>query len=215
MNRAFTLMELLVVMAIITLILGVLLPVVGSARLRAKVLTVDAELRDIGLALEAYSFDHENRYPPGRVDCMLGGHFYPLPCELTDEGYLPKPPPGTFLSVGIEDRFNPGYTYKYRSVGTLIYNRTTVVPDGACLWVPDGFPDHQQADGRAYSNLRDSPISWVLYSQGPNYDDRRMREMRYPIPKATWFNRRKIAGVVVRMRLKNGNQIGSFEGPKG
>ena len=215
MKRGFSLIELLVVTAIIALLLGILLPVIGRARLQAKVLSVNAELRDIGLALEAYSFDHENRYPPVRVDCMLGGHFYQLPYELTDEGYLPKPPPGTFLSAGIEDRFNPGYTYKYRSVGTLIYNRTTVVPDGAYLWVPNSFPDNEQVEGQTYSSLKDSPVSWVLYSQGPNYDDRRMREMQYPVPRATWFNRQKAEGVIVRMRLRNGNQIGSFDGPKG
>jgi prepilin-type N-terminal cleavage/methylation domain-containing protein len=215
MKRAFTLIELLVVMAIIALILGILLPVVGSARLQAKVLTVNAELRDIGMALEAYWLDHESRYPPVRVDCMLGGHFYPLPYELTDEGYLPEPPSGSFLSAGVQDRFNPGYTYKYRSVGTLIYNRTTVVPDGARLWVPDSFPDNEQAEGQSYSSLKDSPVTWVLYSQGPNYDDRRMRQMQYPVPRSTWYNPQSKQGVIVRMRLRNGNQIGSFDGSRG
>jgi len=210
LRRAFTLVELLVVMGITALILGILLPVTGRARLRAKAVAVGAELRDIGLALEAYSFDHEGKYPPVRVDCMLGGHFYQLPYELTGEGYLPKPPPGTFLSAGIQDRFNPGYTYKYRSVGTLIYNRTTVIPDGACLWVPKGFPDNEQGEGQTYSSLRDSPVSWVLYSQGPNYDDRRMKEMQYPVPRNTWYNAQTKEGVIVRMRLRNGNQIGSF-----
>jgi len=214
-KRAFTLVELLVVMAITTLLLGILLPVAGRARLQAKVLAVNAELRDIGMALEAYSFDHDGHYPPVRVDCMLGGHFYQLPYELTGCGYLPKPPPDSFLSAGIEDRFNAGYTYKYRSVGTLIYNRTTVISDGAYLWIPKGFPDNEQADGRAYSSLKESPVSWVLYSQGPNFDDRRMREMQYPVPKATWFNWEEAGGVIVRMRLQNGWQIGSFEGVSG
>jgi prepilin-type N-terminal cleavage/methylation domain-containing protein len=211
-RHAFTLIELLVVMAITTLIVGILLPVTGRARLQAKVIAVHAELRDIGLALEAYSFDYEGKYPPVRVDCMLGGHFYQLPYELADGGYLPKPLPGTFLSAGIEDRFNPGYTYKYRSVGTLIYNRTIVIPDAAYLWVPNGFPDNEQAEGQTYRSLKESPVSWVLYSQGPNFDDRRMKEMQYPVPRATWFNGRKAEGVIVRMRLQNGRQIGSFEG---
>ena len=136
MTKGFTLIELLVVVAVVTLLLGVLLPVTGQARLQAKVLTVNAELRDIGLALDAYSFDYEGRYPPTRVDCMIGGHFYQLPCELVECGYLPAPPSDSFMAAGIEDRFNAGYTYKYRSVGTLIYNRTTVVEEGACLWVP-------------------------------------------------------------------------------
>ena len=212
MNRAFTLIELLVVTAIISLLLGILLPVTGRARLQAKVLTVNAELKDLGLALEAYSFDQGGQYPPVRVDCMLGGHFYQLPYELTNEGYLPKPPPETFLSAGLEDRFNPGYTYKYRSVGTLIYNRTTIMADSAYLWVPNGFPDNEQKDGQSYSTLKESPVSWVLYSQGPHYDDQRMKQMQYPVPRGTWFDPRTRAGVIVRMRLKNGQQIGSFEG---
>jgi len=181
MHRAFTLIELVVVVAIVALLLGILLPVTGKARMQAKVLTVNAELRDIALALEAYSFDHEGAYPPVRVDCMLGGHFYQLPCELTESGYLPAPPAGSFMAAGLEDRFSRGYTYKYRTVGTLIYNRTTVVEAGAYLWVPDGFPDNEQEDGQTYSSPAESPVSWVLYSEGPNFD------------------------------LANGHQIGSFE----
>jgi prepilin-type N-terminal cleavage/methylation domain-containing protein len=214
MRRAFTLVELLMVLAIIGLLTAILLPVTGRARLQAKVLTVNAELRDIGLALEAYSLDHESNYPPVRVDCMLGGHFYQLPYELTDERYLPKPPPDTFLSAGIEDRFNRGYTYKYRSVGTLIYNRVTVIEEGACLWVPDGFPDNEQEQGQTYGNLKDSPVSWVLYSEGPRFELDRMKEMNYPIPCRTWYSPRTRQGVIVRMRLRNGHQIGSFEGPR-
>jgi len=211
MRRAFTLIELVVVVAIVALLLGILLPVTGKARMQAKVLTVNAELRDIGLALEAYSFDHEGAYPPVRVDCMLGGHFYQLPCELTESGYLPAPPTDSFMAAGVEDRFSRGYTYKYRTVGTLIYNRTTVVEAGAYLWVPDGFPDNEQEDGRTYSSPAESPVSWVLYSEGPNFDLDRMKEMSYPVPRATWFDPQRQTGVIVRMRLQNGRQIGSFE----
>ena len=133
MKRGFTLIELLVVISIIALLMGILLPVMGQARLQAKVVAVNAELRGIGTALEAYSFDNDGKYPPTRVDCMLGGHFYQLPLELVECKYLPAPGSDTFMSSGIEDRFNRGYTYKYRSVGTLIYNRTVVIENGAYL----------------------------------------------------------------------------------
>ena len=115
------------------------------------------------------------------------------------------------MAAGVEDRFNRGYTYKYRSVGTLIYNRTTVVEDGAHLWVPDGFPDNEQTEGQTYSSLKDSPVSWVLYSEGPRFDIDRMKEMHYPVPRDTWFNPGTNQGVIVRTRLKSGRQIGSFE----
>ena len=211
MKRGFSLMELLVVTAIITLVLGILIPATGRARLQAKVLAVNAELREIGLALEAYSFDHEGKYPPTRVDCMLGGHFYQLPEELVASGYLPAPPSDSFMAAGIEDRFNRGYTYKYRTVGTLIYNRTTVVEEGAYLWVPDGFPDNEQTEGQTFSNLKESPVSWVLYSEGPRFDIDRMKEMLYPVPRDTWYSPQTGQGVIVRVRLKNGHQLGSFE----
>lgn len=211
MKRAFTLIELLVVTSIIALLMGILLPVMGQARLQTKVVAVNAELREIGMALEAYSFDNDDKYPPTRVDCMLGGHFYQLPVELVESKYLPEPGSDTFMAAGIEDRFNRGYTYKYRSVGELIYNRTFVIQDGSYLWVPDGFPDNEKEDGDTYYNPKESPVSWVLYSEGPRFDLDRMKEFKYPVPTNTWYDPQTQQGVIIRMRLKNGTQIGSFE----
>jgi len=211
MKHGFTLIELLVVISITALLMGILLPVMGKARLQAKVIAVNAELRDIGLALELYSSDNNDKYPPTRVDCMLGGHFYQLPVELVESGYLPAPGEDTFMAAGIEDRFNRGYTYKYRSVGELIYNRTFVIKDGASLWVPDGFPENEKEEGDTYSNLEDSPVSWVLYSEGPEFDLNRMKELKYPVPRQTWYSPETHDGVIARMRLKSGVQIGSFE----
>jgi prepilin-type N-terminal cleavage/methylation domain-containing protein len=210
-KRAFTLIELLVVIAVIALLLGILLPAAGRARLQAKIVTVNAELREIGMALEAYGLDNDGKYPPTRVDCMLGGHFYQLPLELVQSKYLPEPGSDTYMAAGIEDRFNRGYTYKYRSVGMLIYNRTVVVENGAYLWVPDGFPDNQKEEGKQYDDPRDSPVSWVLYSVGPKFDLNRMKERRYPVPRETWYNPQTGQGVIVRIRLKNGRQVGTFE----
>lgn len=211
MKRGFTLIELLVVISIIALLMGILLPVMGRARLQAKLVAVNAELREIGLALESYSFDNDDKYPPTRVDCMLGGHFYQLPVELVDSGYLPTPPGDTFMAAGIEDRFNRGYTYKYRSVGELIYNRTIVMQDGSYLWVPEGFPDNEKEEGNTYYNSKESPVSWVIYSEGPKFDLNNMKELNYPVPKQTWYDSKTGTGVIVRMRLDNGIQIGSFE----
>ena len=210
MKRGFTLIELLVVISIIALLMGILLPVMGRARLQAKVVTVNTELRQIGMALEAYSFDNDGQYPPTRVDCMAGDHFYQLPHELVESRFLPAPREDTFMASGIEDRFNRGYTYKYRSVGTLIYNRTVVLSNGASLWIPEGFPDNERQDGRDCADAEESPVSWVLYSQGPRFDLDRMRERNYPVPTDTWYDPQTQQGIIVRMRLVNGHQIGSF-----
>ena len=209
--KGFTLIELLVVIAIVALLVAILLPVMGRARLQAKVTAVNAELRQIGMALEAYGLDNNSRYPPTRVDCMVGDHFYQLPTELVESKFLPAPGEDTFMAAGVEDRFNRGYTYQYRAVGTLIYNRTVTIGSGACLWVPDGFPDNEQEEGSDYADPEESPVSWVLYSQGPRFDLDRMREQKYPVPTDTWYDRQTRQGIIVRVRLANGRQVGSFE----
>jgi hypothetical protein len=53
-------------------------------------------------------------------------------------------------------------------------------------------------------------VKWVLYSQGPNFDLDRMREAEYPVPRSTWYDSQEREGIVVRMMLQNGNEIGSF-----
>jgi prepilin-type N-terminal cleavage/methylation domain-containing protein len=211
MKKGFTLIELLVVIGIIVLLMGILLPVLGRARLQAKIVAVNAELNNIGLALEAYSMDNEEKFPPTRVDCMLGEHFYQLPEELVKAGYLFKPGSDTFMAAGMEDRFNRGFTYKYRAPGELIYNRTVSVQNGAYLWVPDGFPDYEQEQGDNYYDPKESPVSWALYSQGPEFDLDKMKESNYPIPRNTWYDTQTGKGVLVRIRLKNGRNVGSFE----
>ena len=212
MKRAFTLIEILVVITIITVLMGIIFPAMGKARLQAQILAVNAELRDIGIALEAYAMENNDKYPPTRVDCSVGEHYYQLPTELVKSQYLPQPDSNSFMAAGIEDRFNPGYTYKYRSTGTLIYNRTVTINDGSYLWVPDGFPDDpNEQEGQFYYNQKESPVSWVLYSQGPGFDLDTMRENNYPVPKNTWYDPKISSGVIVRMRLQNGRQLGTFE----
>jgi hypothetical protein len=218
-KRAFTLIELLIIIAIIALLMGVLLPALGKAREQAKVVAVNAELYNIGLALEMYMRDNNGKYPPTREDCMLGEHYHQLPKELVERGYLPAPPSGTWMASDMEDRFNKGYTYKYRSVGELIFDRNRIHSYlKAKLWVPDGFPEISSAEeekGQWYKEAEKSPVKWVLFSLGPNFDEQWIREIvknRYPVPKEIWYTPKQRKGFIVRMQLKNGAQIGSFEG---
>lgn len=212
-SKGYGLVELLVVMGIMTTMMAILVPVATKARHEARLVAVKAELRQIGLALEAYSLDNAGLYPPTRVDCMLGGHYYQLPTELVTTRYLPTPPADSFMASGIEDRFNKGYTYKYQSVGIMIYNRTTVMEGGAMLWVPDGFPEGQEQTGQWYNDPAKSPVSWVVYSVGPRSDpqeQQRLKQLKPPVPRSTWYDPGTKRGLIVRMRLHNGTQIGTF-----
>ena len=60
---AFTLVELLVVIAIIALLIGLLLPVLGAARGAAKAVQCLSNLRQMGQATAVYVVDYDGRFP--------------------------------------------------------------------------------------------------------------------------------------------------------
>jgi prepilin-type N-terminal cleavage/methylation domain-containing protein/prepilin-type processing-associated H-X9-DG protein len=62
--NGFTLIELLVVIAIIALLMGILLPSLNKARRQAKKIACFSNMRQMGIALQAYLIDSENRLPP-------------------------------------------------------------------------------------------------------------------------------------------------------
>ncbi|MCZ7641278.1 MAG: type II secretion system GspH family protein [Verrucomicrobia bacterium] len=69
---AFTLVELLVVMAVLGILTSLSFPALTRARERARVIKVHAELYGIGIALQMYSDDYAGRVPPVRVNCNSG-----------------------------------------------------------------------------------------------------------------------------------------------
>ena len=63
-SHAFTLIEVLVVIAIITIVAAVLFPVFASAREKARASTCISNYRQIGLAIHMYAADDDDRTPP-------------------------------------------------------------------------------------------------------------------------------------------------------
>jgi prepilin-type N-terminal cleavage/methylation domain-containing protein len=63
--KAFTLVELLVVIAIIAVLAALLVPALGSAKRAARRAACLSNLRQIGLAIQVYAHDNDGRIPYG------------------------------------------------------------------------------------------------------------------------------------------------------
>jgi type II secretory pathway pseudopilin PulG len=229
----------LVVIFIIGLLMGILLPSLSRAREQAKITAVNTELRQIGLALEAYFWDNQ-KFPPTQEDCISGSlteHLYQLPKALVTGKYLPSTPKTEAMSTIMVDRYNRGHTYKYKSVGEVIKDRNKIDKYiWAELWIPDGFPasssiapeegrwrpdedECKRYEGNHSSFSLVSPVGWVVFSLGPKFSEEWLEEKlgkgkdskRYPVPKELWYTPKKRRGFIVRIQLKNGTHIGSFE----
>jgi prepilin-type N-terminal cleavage/methylation domain-containing protein len=194
-RAGFTLLELLVVTAILALLMGMLLPSLAAARARAKITKVHAELRGIRVAIEMYRCEYNRQIPPTRFSCS-SRTAYDLPVELL--GYLPGAKKGEVDIVRMPDPFTPEECYKYRAVGPAIMNEYTIVPDAATLWIPDGFPGEEETTGKYYYDPATSPVRYAVYSLGPDPATAKFDiPGRTPIPRKYWLQGAGDTGVIV------------------
>ena len=120
-SRAFTLVELLVVIGIIAVLIGILLPALGKAREAAKAIKCASNLHSIGAGMANYIADYKGSLPPSNTYVgtqlnYVGGVLKQTPSTpvngylhwsafLFNNGYAAAPPYTTFLSTAAWSMF--------------------------------------------------------------------------------------------------------------
>ena len=74
-KKGFTLIELLVVIAIIAILAAILFPVFAQAREKARGISCESNMKQLGLAVAQYVGDYDEAYPPA-ADASNGGNCY-------------------------------------------------------------------------------------------------------------------------------------------
>ncbi|MBN2328987.1 MAG: prepilin-type N-terminal cleavage/methylation domain-containing protein [Candidatus Omnitrophica bacterium] len=192
---AFTLIELLIVVAIIGILAGIAVPNFLQAMVRSKIAAAQAQINACATALESYHVDRGG-FPPTRYYCLAFGaeqakKYFELPWELTTPvAYLADRPLDPFNTFPGASSDAPGQTIKYRHPGFGYFNG---MPTEEGMWVPKSFP-LDDGDYVFYNNAstehpaRDCPVQYGLWSAGPIPKVDIGMHTYEPVPSHTWYN---------------------------
>lgn len=131
-KKAFTLVELLVVIGIISVLIAILLPALSKAKLAAKDVRCKSQLRQIVMGLTMYAQEYNGYYP----DAPLGRGD---PAILKQNGWTVAGVPG----VGAFD-FKESFS-KY--IGTKALNSVLKCPLASSFWTTDSRANLQTTGG--------------------------------------------------------------------
>ncbi|RJP22525.1 MAG: prepilin-type N-terminal cleavage/methylation domain-containing protein [Candidatus Omnitrophota bacterium] len=159
-NSAFTLIELLIVVAIIGVLAAIAVPNFLNAQLRAKIAKAESEIRNIDVSLEMYRLDN-NLYPPthfpdGNWKYPISTRLFPLTTPIAYMSSVPVDPflygpPGTRIN---DEQLWAYDTYDYVDVWSCFeWGGLTIVtlPFRCSEWkVTSAGPDATNTYGRAY-----------------------------------------------------------------
>jgi len=89
-RNGFTLVELLVVIAVIALLMAILLPALNRAKEHSRVIVCLANLKQWGIISSLYADNNNGRYWSGSTVAGSEGFWWPAQIECKLQGWKPK-----------------------------------------------------------------------------------------------------------------------------
>jgi prepilin-type N-terminal cleavage/methylation domain-containing protein len=104
LGEAFTLVEMLVVIAILGILAALLLPALAKGKEAARTTKCISNLKQIGIGIHLYATDHDDELVPAEFDVANGAPYQQgWPTILARGSYIPAPKQGYFTQIPSED----------------------------------------------------------------------------------------------------------------
>ncbi|MBI1290620.1 prepilin-type N-terminal cleavage/methylation domain-containing protein [bacterium] len=175
-KRAFTLIELLIVVAIIAILAAIAVPNFLEAQVRSKVSRVHADLRSNATAIEAYLVDY-NRYPYGYTTIRQATN----PPADWPVGSASLRNPFALKNLTTPIAYMTSMTTDPFTQGAFKFDRTAVArSEGVPYWYDDyqSWPGVQSANGgyaySRYVSIQRKGYVWSISSASPNRQQQQM-----------------------------------------
>jgi prepilin-type N-terminal cleavage/methylation domain-containing protein len=112
-QRAFTIIELLVVVSIIALLVGILLPAISKARQQAMLTVSQGNLRNLQAALDNYAAEYADRQPTAINDNAASYGGSPAEANNQWQNQFGQAHPGLLFGRGRDENGNGFYLWGY------------------------------------------------------------------------------------------------------
>ncbi|MBC8108846.1 MAG: prepilin-type N-terminal cleavage/methylation domain-containing protein [Anaerolineae bacterium] len=169
-RRAFTLVELLVVIGIIAVLIGILLPVLGRAQAQARTTACMSNLRQIGIALRAYANDNRDHYPD---KVGVGNWSFRRKPGLTDPTDASSYPewmglPAVLHGIRYNDfNLNMSKDQVRDSLNQVLAGKGRWLSGASNVWMCPAFPPVFQQHGNTYAyNISSTQATWTSIHRG-------------------------------------------------
>jgi len=155
-KNAFTLIELLITIAIISILAAIALPNFLEAQTRSKVAKAQSDLRVVANAIEAYSVDHGRPPYDGEPGYTFYGWVNGLKQLTTPVAYISTIPHDTFQNSNVLEPTRPGHTHYLNGKHVFDYS--------SAHWNGIGINEERTEVWRAQFGYSE----WKLSSIGPD-----------------------------------------------